>query len=86
MKWLLIVLGLLVLYNFRTISWYMDAAEMRKKGPGEAIDCVGAWSTCPATCGETGIKTYKITTKPNKDGKNCPFSDLDTKACTGKCN
>lgn len=58
---------------------------MRKKGPGEAIDCVGAWTKCSAKCGETAIQTYKITTQPLNDGKQCPFSDLDTRGCTGKC-
>ncbi len=58
---------------------------MRKKGTKDVINCVGAWTKCPSKCGETGIQTYKITTQPLNGGKECPFSDLDTRGCVTKC-
>ena len=59
---------------------------MRKKSELPPVDCVGAWTKCPAKCGETAVQVYKISVPAAHDGKPCPFATTDTRGCTGACS
>merc|ERR1719238_266660 len=59
-----------------------NAATTTAAPPAGPVDCEGAWSGCPVTCG-SGSQTYSVTTAKVGTGNECEATAGDTRDYPG---